>query len=93
MAIRSAIDGHTRCSIFAVAGGCDESFVSIATTEGSSFTEALAELTVRYSSALGHLGLSDTTAVFSRVFLSGTRRPLGLLRWWLLHVHVNARLR
>ena len=70
MAIRSAIDGHTRCSIFAVAGGCDESFVSIATTEGSSFTEALAELTVRYSSALGHLGLSDTTAVFSRVFLS-----------------------
>jgi len=66
----SALDRHTRCSSFWFAGGCDESFISIATTEGLSFAEALAELTTAYSSALDHFGLSDATAVFSRVFLS-----------------------
>jgi enamine deaminase RidA (YjgF/YER057c/UK114 family) len=70
MPTRSSMGGHTRCATFPVAGGCDESFVSIGTTEGSSFAEALVELTVRYSSALDHLGLSDASAVFSRVFLS-----------------------
>ena len=64
------IDSHTRCSTFSVAGGCDESFVSIATSEGLSFSEALAELTVTYSSSLARIGLSDSTAVFGRIFLS-----------------------
>jgi enamine deaminase RidA (YjgF/YER057c/UK114 family) len=70
MPARSSTDSHRRCSTFSVASGCDESFISIATTEGSSFAEALAELTVSYSSFLDHLGLSDETAVFSRIFLS-----------------------
>lgn len=70
MPTRSTRGSHTRCSTFSFAGGCDEAFVSIATTEGSSFVGALAELTVRYSSTLDRLGLSDATAVFSRIFLS-----------------------
>ena len=61
---------HTRCSTFSAAAGCDESFLSIATTEGLSFSEALAELSGRYSSALDRAGLSDATAVFCRIFLS-----------------------
>src|ERR1035437_9989654 len=60
----------TRCSTFSVAGGCDETFISIATPEGLSFSDALAELTHRYSSAVDRIGLSDSTAVFSRIFLS-----------------------
>jgi enamine deaminase RidA (YjgF/YER057c/UK114 family) len=63
-------DSHTRSSTFSVAGGSDESFVSIATPEGLTFAEALAELTVRYSSSLERIGLSDSTAVFCRIFLS-----------------------
>jgi enamine deaminase RidA (YjgF/YER057c/UK114 family) len=64
------IDSSSRCSTFSVAEGCDETFISTTTLEGLSFSEALAELTVRYSSALDRLGLSDSTAVFCRIFLS-----------------------
>ena len=64
------IDDFTRCSTFSVAEGCDETFISLATLEGLSFPEALAELTARYSSALDRMGLSDSTAVFCRIFLS-----------------------
>jgi enamine deaminase RidA (YjgF/YER057c/UK114 family) len=64
------IDDLTRFSTFSVAEGCAESFVSIATPEGLRFSEALAELTSRYSSALDRIGLSDATAVFCRLFLS-----------------------
>jgi enamine deaminase RidA (YjgF/YER057c/UK114 family) len=64
------IDGLTRSSSFSVGDGCDEAFVSIATPEGLSFPEALAELTCRYASALDRLALSDATAVFCRIFLS-----------------------
>jgi enamine deaminase RidA (YjgF/YER057c/UK114 family) len=64
------LDGLSRCSTFSVTEGCDENFMSIATPAGASFSEAVAELTVRYSSALDRLGLSDSTAVFSRIFLS-----------------------
>jgi enamine deaminase RidA (YjgF/YER057c/UK114 family) len=63
-------DSLTRSSTFSAAGGCDESFVSIATPEGLCFSHALAELSVRYSAALDRLGLSDSTAVFCRIFLS-----------------------
>ena len=64
------IDSFSRCSTFSVAEGCDETFISLATLEGLSFPEALAELTARYSSALDRLSLSDSTAVFCRIFLS-----------------------
>ncbi len=64
------VDDFTRSSTFSVADGCDESFISIATPEELSFSEALAELTIRYSSALDRIGLSDSTAVFCRIFLS-----------------------
>ncbi len=70
MPIPLTMDSHTRCSTFSVAGGCDESFISIATPEGLSLAEALAELATKYSSALDCLGLSDATAVFCRIFLS-----------------------
>jgi enamine deaminase RidA (YjgF/YER057c/UK114 family) len=63
-------DPHTRCSTFAVPGGCEESFIRILATEGASFPEALAELSARYSAALQTLGLSDSSAVFCRIFLS-----------------------
>lgn len=66
----SAVDTLTRTSTFSVGEGCDESVISIATPEGASFSEALGELAVRYASALAQLGLSDSTAVFCRVFLS-----------------------
>jgi enamine deaminase RidA (YjgF/YER057c/UK114 family) len=65
-----SIDDFTRSSTFSVAGACDESFISIATPEGLSFSAALADLTIRYASALDRMGLSDSTAVFCRVFLS-----------------------
>jgi enamine deaminase RidA (YjgF/YER057c/UK114 family) len=65
-----AIDDFTRSSTFTVAGACDESFISIATPEGLSFCAALADLTRRYASALDSMGLSDSTAVFCRIFLS-----------------------
>jgi enamine deaminase RidA (YjgF/YER057c/UK114 family) len=65
-----SIDDFTRASTFAVAGACDESFISIATPEGLSFCAALADLTRRYASALDSMGLSDSTAVFCRIFLS-----------------------
>jgi enamine deaminase RidA (YjgF/YER057c/UK114 family) len=65
-----AMDDFTRSSTFKVAGACDESFISIATPEGLSFGAALADLTKRYASALDSMGLSDSTAVFCRIFLS-----------------------
>jgi len=65
-----APDRLTRCSTFSVVQGCDESFISVATPEGLSFSDALAELTAGYSSALDRVGLSDSTAVFCRIFLS-----------------------
>jgi len=42
----------------------------MATPEGLTFPDAFADLTARYSSALDRLGLSDSTAVFCRIFLS-----------------------
>jgi enamine deaminase RidA (YjgF/YER057c/UK114 family) len=65
-----SIDEFTRSSTFTVAGACDESFISIATPEGLSFSAALADLTMRYASALDRMRLSDSTAVFCRIFLS-----------------------
>jgi enamine deaminase RidA (YjgF/YER057c/UK114 family) len=70
MLTSSTIDSHTRCSTFAVADGCAESFVSIATPEGLSFAEALADLMLRHSVALERAGLSDSSAIFCRIFLS-----------------------
>ena len=67
---RLTIGSHTRSSTFSGAGGCDETFFSIATPEGVSFGEALAALASSYSSSLDRLGLSDATAVFGRIFLS-----------------------
>ena len=63
-------DSSTRCSTFSTADGCEETFFSIITPQGLSFSEALAELSSSYSSALLRAGLSDATAVFSRIFLS-----------------------
>jgi len=65
-----SIDDFTSSSTFTVAGACDESFISITTPEGLSFSAALADLTTRYAAALDRMGLSDSTAVFSRIFLS-----------------------
>ena len=80
------IDNFTRCSTFSVAGGCGETFISIATPEGLSFSEALAELELRYASAVDRLGLSDSTAIFSRIFLSDIlNQESGLLRSSLFH--------
>lgn len=66
----STIDSNTRCSTFATANGCDESFLSIATTEGASFSDALAEVAAKYADALQGLGLADSSVVFCRIFLS-----------------------
>lgn len=66
----TSLGPHTRCSTFAATRGCEESFVSIVTSEGASFSDALAELTARQTAALAALQLSDASAVFSRVFLS-----------------------
>ncbi len=66
----TTIDPHTRCSIFAAANGCDESFISMTSSAGAGFAEALAELASRYAAALQSLGLDDGTAVFCRIFLS-----------------------
>jgi len=66
----SATDALTRASTFAIPGRCDESFLSLATPEGSTFSNALADLSARYASALDGMGLSDSTAVFCRIFLS-----------------------
>ena len=65
-----SIDDFARSSTFSVAGACDELFISIATPEGLSFSAALADLTIRYASVLDRMGLSDSTAVFCRIFLS-----------------------
>jgi len=59
-----------RCSEFTTDQGCDEVLFSIRTPQGVSFPDALAELTRSYSAALDRLGLSEATAVFSRIFLS-----------------------
>ena len=64
------IGDFIRCSTFSTAEGCGEVFISIATPEGVRFSDALAELAHSYSAALDRMGLSDATAVFSRVFLS-----------------------
>lgn len=66
----STIGSFARCSTFSPSKGCHEAFVSIATPVGLSFSHALVELTVNYSSALDRLILSDATAVFCRIFLS-----------------------
>jgi enamine deaminase RidA (YjgF/YER057c/UK114 family) len=66
----STPDELTRTATFSVVGGCDESFISIATQEGQGFAEALADLATKYSSALDGALLSDSTAVFCRIFLS-----------------------
>jgi enamine deaminase RidA (YjgF/YER057c/UK114 family) len=66
----SATDRLTRVSSFAVSDGCVESFLSLATAEGASFHDALAELDASYAAALQSHGLSDSSAVFCRVFLS-----------------------
>jgi enamine deaminase RidA (YjgF/YER057c/UK114 family) len=60
----------TRCSAFSTAEGCEEVFLSILTPQGVCFSDALAELESSYSAALGRRGLSEATAVFSRLFLS-----------------------
>lgn len=70
MLTSSTIDSCTRCSTFSAAEGWDESFISVLTPEGLSFAEALAELGRSYAAALERLGLSDSTAVFCRIFLS-----------------------
>jgi enamine deaminase RidA (YjgF/YER057c/UK114 family) len=66
----TTIDPLTRCSTFTAARGCEESFISILTPEGATFTEALTTLSEKYSAALSSIQLSDSTAVFSRIFLS-----------------------
>lgn len=63
-------DDLTRSSIFSAADACDECFLTVATSEGLSFSEALVELTDGYAAALGRGGLSDATAVFCRIYLS-----------------------
>jgi enamine deaminase RidA (YjgF/YER057c/UK114 family) len=64
------IGDFIRCSAFSTAEGCEEVFFSILSPPGVRFPEALAELTNSYFIALGRIGLSDATAVFSRLFLS-----------------------
>ncbi len=64
------LDSLTRSSTFAVAGGCAESFLSIATPAGVTFSDALTDLDSKYASALDRHGLSDATAIFCRIFLS-----------------------
>jgi enamine deaminase RidA (YjgF/YER057c/UK114 family) len=64
------IGNLTRGATFSGAGGYGETFFTIATPEGLNFSEALAELAIGYSSAIDRAGLSDSTAVFSRIFLS-----------------------
>jgi hypothetical protein len=66
----SAIDRLTRLSSFAVQGRCVESFFSLATTAGSSFVDARAELTAGYAATVENAGLSDSTAVFCPILLS-----------------------
>ncbi len=66
----STIGGSARCSTFSPPDGCAETFVSIATPVGMDFSQALVDLSASYSSAIERLTLSDSTAVFCRIFLS-----------------------
>jgi enamine deaminase RidA (YjgF/YER057c/UK114 family) len=66
----SSIDPLTRTSTFSVPGRHDEAYLSFEAPEGASFSESLADLTNRYAAALATMGLSDSTAVFCRIFLS-----------------------
>jgi enamine deaminase RidA (YjgF/YER057c/UK114 family) len=64
------VNDFTRLSSFSTPSGCDEFFMAIDTQPGLSFIKALDELASNYSLALKHAGLSDDTAVFSRLFVS-----------------------
>jgi enamine deaminase RidA (YjgF/YER057c/UK114 family) len=55
---------------FSTPNGCDELFFAISTTPGLSFASAIEELTRNYNLAISKAGLSDDTALFSRLFLS-----------------------
>jgi enamine deaminase RidA (YjgF/YER057c/UK114 family) len=66
----SNIGDFVRCSEFSSSEGNDEIFLSITTPQGISFSEALNELEKGYDSALAQARLSDSTMVFSRIFLS-----------------------
>jgi enamine deaminase RidA (YjgF/YER057c/UK114 family) len=68
----STIDSHTRCSTFSAAAGdgWDECFISVLAPEGLNFAEALAEVSRSYAAALERQGLSDSSGVFCRIFLS-----------------------
>jgi enamine deaminase RidA (YjgF/YER057c/UK114 family) len=78
-------DDTTRCSTFSAPGGCDESFITIATTPGASFIEALDELGKKYARAVEDLGLADGTALFCRLFLSDILNQKAALLQSALH--------
>jgi enamine deaminase RidA (YjgF/YER057c/UK114 family) len=59
-----------RSSVFSTAEGCEEIFFSLLSPKVVRFSEALSELENSYAAALNRLGLSDETAVFSRIFIS-----------------------
>ncbi|MBN1131287.1 MAG: hypothetical protein JXA71_20030 [Chitinispirillaceae bacterium] len=70
MLTTTIIDDATRCSRFSTAAGFDEHFCAITTDAAVPFNAALDGLVRRYDAALSQCGLSDSTAVFSRLFVS-----------------------
>ncbi len=63
-------DNQTRFASFSSGSGCEEVFISMESSQGAGFSNALSELAERYEAALRSKNLSDTTAVFARLFIS-----------------------
>lgn len=57
-------------SYFGTDSGCEEFFLVLRTQPGIDLAQGLRELDEGYASVLAHAGLSDATAVFSRIFVS-----------------------
>ncbi|MBN2036161.1 MAG: hypothetical protein JW768_05405 [Chitinispirillaceae bacterium] len=58
------------CSRFSSSVGCDECCIAVTTGQDMPFVQALEECAGHYDKALAGLGLSDETAIFSRIFVS-----------------------
>ena len=64
------VSENSSCSRFSTDAGCGEHFVLIRSRAGIRFTDATDELSREYAAALEKERLSDSTVVFSRLFVS-----------------------
>jgi enamine deaminase RidA (YjgF/YER057c/UK114 family) len=64
------VSDNATCSSFSTSKGSEEWFLTVRTRPGIGFMAALDELADEYDAASSRCGLSDATAVFSRLFVS-----------------------